>query len=107
MRSMKNAGWSFQRSSRISTFSDPSFSRYVLSCQKQAEYTGGTVTFLGRLPADRDIMKTSQWDHIRDPDRKSTRLNSSHVAISYAVFCLKKERKYKTNRPRRHRPRRR
>src|SRR5690625_6837317 len=25
-------------------------------------------------------------------DRKSTRLNSSHVAISYAVFCLKKER---------------
>src|SRR5690625_6883989 len=24
-------------------------------------------------------------------DRKSTRLNSSHVAISYAVFCLKKE----------------
>src|SRR5690625_7493715 len=28
-------------------------------------------------------------------DRKSTRLNSSHVAISYAVFCLKKK-KYKT-----------
>src|SRR5439155_23872354 len=25
-----------------------------------------------------------------EPDRKSTRLNSSHVAISYAVFCLKK-----------------
>src|SRR5437870_8641723 len=27
-------------------------------------------------------------------DRKSTRLNSSHVAISYAVFCLKKKRKF-------------
>src|SRR5690606_41097722 len=27
------------------------------------------------------------------PDRKSTRLNSSHVKISYAVFCLKKEKK--------------
>src|SRR3712207_7473607 len=26
----------------------------------------------------------------RDPDRKSTRLNSSHANISYAVFCLKK-----------------
>src|SRR5207253_4579587 len=26
-----------------------------------------------------------------DQDRKSTRLNSSHVAISYAVFCLKKK----------------
>src|SRR4249919_4231821 len=28
-----------------------------------------------------------------DPDRKSTRLNSSHVKISYAVFCLKKKKK--------------
>src|SRR5215510_12361575 len=28
----------------------------------------------------------------RRPDRKSTRLNSSHVAISYAVFCLKKKK---------------
>src|SRR3712207_7959290 len=27
-------------------------------------------------------------------DRKSTRLNSSHANISYAVFCLKKKRKY-------------
>src|SRR5437868_9144750 len=30
-----------------------------------------------------------------DPDRKSTRLNSSHVSISYAVFCLKKKKKKK------------
>src|SRR5437870_10607585 len=30
-------------------------------------------------------------------DRKSTRLNSSHVAISYAVFCLKKKKKKKKN----------
>src|SRR5690625_1909464 len=30
--------------------------------------------------------------HLVDQDRKSTRLNSSHVAISYAVFCLKKKR---------------
>src|SRR5437870_10630383 len=29
-------------------------------------------------------------------DRKSTRLNSSHVAISYAVFCLKKKKKTNT-----------
>src|SRR5699024_11721614 len=28
-------------------------------------------------------------------DRKSTRLNSSHVSISYAVFCLKKKKKFK------------
>src|SRR6266496_5712779 len=31
-------------------------------------------------------------------DRKSTRLNSSHVEISYAVFCLKKKKKKKKNR---------
>src|SRR5690606_23385829 len=30
---------------------------------------------------------------VRTPDRKSTRLNSSHVKISYAVFCLKKKKK--------------
>src|SRR3712207_7693706 len=29
--------------------------------------------------------------HDRDQDRKSTRLNSSHANISYAVFCLKKK----------------
>src|SRR5437899_7275110 len=29
-------------------------------------------------------------------DRKSTRLNSSHLGISYAVFCLKKKKKNKT-----------
>src|SRR5437667_7331013 len=35
-------------------------------------------------------------------DRKSTRLNSSHITISYAVFCLKKKKKTKThNEPRR------
>src|SRR5258707_4513334 len=30
----------------------------------------------------------------REGDRKSTRLNSSHANISYAVFCLKKKKKY-------------
>src|SRR3989442_653105 len=31
--------------------------------------------------------------HVEAVDRKSTRLNSSHVRISYAVFCLKKKKK--------------
>src|SRR3712207_4449092 len=34
-------------------------------------------------------------DHHRSTDRKSTRLNSSHANISYAVFCLKKKKKNK------------
>ena len=33
------------------------------------------------------------------PDRKSTRLNSSHGYISYAVFCLKTKKEMKTNVP--------
>src|SRR5437667_6282392 len=32
-----------------------------------------------------------------DTDRKSTRLNSSHITISYAVFCLKKKKQNKNN----------
>src|SRR5215212_10670288 len=36
----------------------------------------------------------------KDPgDRKSTRLNSSHLGISYAVFCLKKKKKNNNNSP--------
>src|SRR5690349_22778644 len=38
----------------------------------------------------------------KPPDRKSTRLNSSHVEISYAVFCLKKKKKTKKNTTNRH-----
>src|ERR1039458_3750045 len=36
---------------------------------------------------------------IRSTDRKSTRLNSSHLGISYAVFCLKKNRAGVVDRP--------
>src|SRR2546426_8623076 len=32
-------------------------------------------------------------------DRKSTRLNSSHLVISYAVFCLKKKKKFLNKKP--------
>src|SRR3712207_7238905 len=35
-----------------------------------------------------DMTDTDEWE-----DRKSTRLNSSHANISYAVFCLKKKKK--------------
>src|SRR5690349_22089896 len=41
------------------------------------------------------IARTSGCQPGFGPDRKSTRLNSSHVEISYAVFCLKKKKKKK------------
>src|SRR5689334_24516763 len=37
-------------------------------------------------------------DEKKNPDRKSTRLNSSHSSISYAVFCLKKKKKHHNHR---------
>src|SRR5207253_10039007 len=43
---------------------------------------------VGELPLDPFVERLE-----RSRDRKSTRLNSSHVAISYAVFCLKKKKK--------------
>src|SRR5688500_19252315 len=38
-----------------------------------------------------DLLLTDNGDVCWDPDRKSTHLNSSHLVISYAVFCLKKK----------------
>src|SRR6266487_5044917 len=41
------------------------------------------------------VVGASLQDHQAVRDRKSTRLNSSHPSISYAVFCLKKKKKTK------------
>src|SRR2546427_7431686 len=40
-----------------------------------------------------EVFVESVRSHRKDRDRKSTRLNSSHSQISYAVFCLKKKKK--------------
>src|SRR5690606_40321437 len=53
------------------------------------------ISFTGfETPIDSSDMNPSHWvllaEMIENKDRKSTRLNSSHVKISYAVFCLKK-----------------
>src|SRR3989442_8549934 len=45
------------------------------------------------LAALRRLLLRVQNMRHRGADRKSTRLNSSHVRISYAVFCLKKKKK--------------
>src|SRR2546426_7681689 len=43
------------------------------------------------------VIKKGCRDTSAQRDRKSTRLNSSHLVISYAVFCLKKKKKHKHN----------
>src|SRR5438034_10853042 len=40
--------------------------------------------------------RRGKWPRCTGKDRKSTRLNSSHTVISYAVFCLKKKKKNTT-----------
>src|SRR5256885_16550087 len=63
------------------------------TCGKDAE---GFQLFVSKL----DITETGPGQNKNglyaqyfDQDRKSTRLNSSHLVISYAVFCLKKKKK--------------
>src|SRR5260221_5019662 len=49
----------------------------------------------GQYVGQRHLVAEGQLHQV---DRKSTRLNSSHTVISYAVFCLKKKKKMKTHR---------
>src|SRR5699024_12798043 len=56
---------------------------------------GAISALLGVLYAlaEQDIKRLLAWSTVENVgDRKSTRLNSSHVSISYAVFCSKKKK---------------
>src|SRR2546426_7005977 len=48
---------------------------------------------VGEVAAAREISHEAARKAVSGADRKSTRLNSSHLVISYAVFCLKKKKK--------------
>src|SRR5205809_5322471 len=52
-----------------------------------------------RIKLERSLVRGGRFE---DADRKSTRLNSSHGYISYAVFCLKKKKKSKPKMPSSH-----
>src|SRR5207245_8166960 len=65
----------------------------VLGSELSGEYARCNV-FL--LPSRKEGFASSFSKPWRTPDRKSTRLNSSHGSISYAVFCLKKKNKIDT-----------
>src|SRR5699024_11969425 len=57
-------------------------------CSHEPEDEPPAPTLLHRLQAD---IRANREPDPAARDRKSTRLNSSHVSISYAVFCLKKK----------------
>src|SRR3712207_7328114 len=77
------------RSTHVATLVERS-SRFVVLMRVGGKDTESVVAALSeqikRLP--RTMIDTLTWDR---GDRKSTRLNSSHANISYAVFCLKKK----------------
>src|SRR2546426_6979892 len=54
--------------------------------------TGGAARLAALRPRRFDRLRVQRSGGRRVGDRKSTRLNSSHLVISYAVFCLKKKR---------------
>src|SRR3712207_7215863 len=56
---------------------------FLGGCQREAPPQGKPPVVEGSRPPGQEAS-----------DRKSTRLNSSHANISYAVFCLKKKKKY-------------
>src|SRR5438132_966905 len=66
----------------VSTF----FESYTLSLHDALPISPGTPRGSGRAYRPRRC-RGGRWNR----DRKSTRLNSSHTVISYAVFCLKKK----------------
>src|SRR5204862_4408284 len=77
------------------------FSSYLLQAQASKAKiiglanAGGDTTNAIKQAAEFGIVKGGQ--NLAGLDRKSTRLNSSHVEISYAVFCLKKKKKKNSN----------
>src|SRR2546426_7292786 len=56
----------------------------------------GSVAVAGTDVTKLSESQLAKWRATHIGDRKSTRLNSSHLVISYAVFCLKKKKKYDT-----------
>src|SRR3712207_7906571 len=60
----------------------------------QAAYFAYLTPYFALYP---DLVDDDEAGRAQGIDRKSTRLNSSHANISYAVFCLKKKKKKKNN----------
>src|SRR5207245_9456970 len=58
--------------------------------KKTAVWLGVTLAAMTMIPPLR-AQQAPPLDELKKTDRKSTRLNSSHGSISYAVFCLKKK----------------
>src|SRR5256885_11976941 len=66
-------------------------------------FRSSIIQAIAEARAQGDLSENAEYEAAKDRqgfiegrDRKSTRLNSSHLVISYAVFCLKKKKKTKS-----------
>src|SRR5690242_21242950 len=88
-----------RRPPRSTLFPYTTLFRSIYAMRKDASKKAEVARLLAgrsaRFPAR---LEPGRWYHL---DRKSTRLNSSHMSISYAVFCLKKKKKKKKKQSRR------
>src|SRR2546427_7125549 len=71
--------------------SDSSSGNSVSLCHSE-EHSDEESAFINASPPTTNGQRRLLGIRLRDGDRKSTRLNSSHSQISYAVFCLKKKK---------------
>src|SRR5688500_1808490 len=75
--------------------------RHLGRSAKPAWYKAGRARGVFRNVATGGVFPNQEVIvHLNERDRKSTRLNSSHLVISYAVFCLKKKSNWRSGRPR-------
>src|SRR2546430_10012936 len=89
--------WRFSRSFFF-FFNDTATTEiYTLSLHDALPISSGEALTPSHVRKFNDIWGSKTGTRLTNLDRKSTRLNSSHSQISYAVFCLKKKRRRITN----------
>src|SRR5256885_3746769 len=84
-----------RRPPRSTLFPYTTLFRSAVDGENAFHHLAGAADERARVDADGGVhaQRLDEERHVQPPDRKSTRLNSSHLVISYAVFCLKKKKK--------------
>src|SRR2546427_3814668 len=91
-----------RRPPRSTLFPYTTLFRSILSGIFAVVCVGATIKCTNQTTTTEAGMNTTKMSQEIKIDRKSTRLNSSHSQISYAVFCLKKKKTNKQNKNDRH-----
>src|SRR5258708_14022652 len=86
-------GFTARRKTKGTRFDDAGVARADRDLEDALAFGDEVRKLVGGL--DRDAPQPVENLAEREEDRKSTRLNSSHQIISYAVFCLKKKKNYR------------